>query len=154
MSVRVRFAPSPTGYLHIGGVRTALFNWLYARRHEGSFVLRVDDTDRQRNLDETLGPILEGFRWLYRASLMNTGVCLADDMGLGKTLQALTLLLARSKQGPALVVAGSDSLVAGDCLSNSDAAFVTVPVSSGLAPSSVSWRSTCSSDCPSISSIA
>ncbi len=64
MSVRVRFAPSPTGFLHIGGVRTALFNWLYARRHGGSFILRVDDTDRQRNLDEALAPILEGFRWL------------------------------------------------------------------------------------------
>ena len=64
MSVRVRFAPSPTGFLHIGGVRTALFNWLFARHHGGSFVLRVDDTDRVRNLDETLGPILEGFRWL------------------------------------------------------------------------------------------
>ena len=64
MSVRVRFAPSPTGFLHIGGVRTALFNWLFARHHGGSFILRVDDTDRQRNLAETLGPILEGFRWL------------------------------------------------------------------------------------------
>jgi glutamyl-tRNA synthetase len=63
-SARVRFAPSPTGYLHIGGVRTALFNWLYARRHEGAFILRVDDTDQQRNLDQTLGPILAGFRWL------------------------------------------------------------------------------------------
>ena len=62
--VRTRFAPSPTGYLHIGGVRTALFNWLYARKHGGAFVLRVDDTDRQRNLDETLAPILHGFRWL------------------------------------------------------------------------------------------
>ena len=62
--VRVRFAPSPTGYLHIGGVRTALFNWLYARRHGGTFILRVDDTDQQRNLAEALAPILEGFRWL------------------------------------------------------------------------------------------
>jgi glutamyl-tRNA synthetase len=62
--VRVRFAPSPTGYLHIGGVRTALFNWLYARRHGGAFVLRVDDTDAQRNLAEALAPILDGFRWL------------------------------------------------------------------------------------------
>lgn len=62
--VRTRFAPSPTGYLHIGGVRTALFNWLYARRHGGSFVLRIDDTDRERNLDEALRPILEGLRWL------------------------------------------------------------------------------------------
>jgi glutamyl-tRNA synthetase len=62
--VRLRFAPSPTGYLHIGGVRTAYFNWLFARRHGGSFVLRVDDTDAQRNVAEALEPILEGFRWL------------------------------------------------------------------------------------------
>ena len=61
---RVRFAPSPTGYLHIGGVRTALFNWLFARRHGGQFVLRVDDTDTQRNLADALAPILDGFRWL------------------------------------------------------------------------------------------
>ena len=62
--VRTRFAPSPTGYLHIGGVRTALFNWLFARRHGGQFILRIDDTDKQRNVDEALRPILEGFRWL------------------------------------------------------------------------------------------
>ncbi len=62
--VRTRFAPSPTGYLHIGGVRTALFNWLFARRHGGRFVLRIDDTDQQRNLDQALQPILDGFRWL------------------------------------------------------------------------------------------
>ena len=62
--VRVRFAPSPTGYLHIGGVRTALFNWLFARRHGGRFILRVDDTDAQRNVAEALAPILDGFRWL------------------------------------------------------------------------------------------
>ena len=62
--VRTRFAPSPTGYLHIGGVRTALFNWLFARRHGGRFILRIDDTDRERNLTEALRPILDGFRWL------------------------------------------------------------------------------------------
>jgi glutamyl-tRNA synthetase len=62
--VRTRFAPSPTGYLHIGGVRTALFNWLYARQHGGQFVLRIDDTDAQRNVAEALQPILDGFRWL------------------------------------------------------------------------------------------
>lgn len=62
--VRVRFAPSPTGYLHIGGVRTALFNWLFARRHGGAFVLRIDDTDQRRNREEALAPILDGFRWL------------------------------------------------------------------------------------------
>ena len=64
MSVRTRFAPSPTGFLHIGGVRTALFNWLYARRHGGQFVLRIDDTDQQRNVEASLAPILAGFRWL------------------------------------------------------------------------------------------
>jgi glutamyl-tRNA synthetase len=62
--VRTRFAPSPTGYLHIGGVRTALFNWLFARQHEGQFILRIDDTDRERNIAEAVQPILDGFRWL------------------------------------------------------------------------------------------
>src|SRR6516164_6920768 len=62
--VRTRFAPSPTGYLHIGGVRTALFNWLFVRKHGGQFVLRIDDTDQQRNVAEALQPILDGFRWL------------------------------------------------------------------------------------------
>ncbi len=62
--IRTRFAPSPTGYLHIGGVRTALFNWLFARKHGGQFLLRIDDTDAQRNVDEALAPILHGFRWL------------------------------------------------------------------------------------------
>lgn len=62
--IRTRFAPSPTGYLHIGGVRTALFNWLFARQHGGQFLLRIDDTDQQRNVQEALQPILDGFRWL------------------------------------------------------------------------------------------
>jgi glutamyl-tRNA synthetase len=61
---RTRFAPSPTGYLHIGGVRTALFNWLFARKQGGQFLLRIDDTDRQRNVEAALAPILHGFRWL------------------------------------------------------------------------------------------
>jgi len=64
MSVRTRFAPSPTGYLHIGGVRTALFNWLFARQHGGQFLLRIDDTDAGRNVAEALQPILNGFKWL------------------------------------------------------------------------------------------
>jgi glutamyl/glutaminyl-tRNA synthetase len=61
---RTRFAPSPTGFLHIGGVRSALFNWLLARRHGGQYILRVDDTDEQRNVDAALAPILHGFEWL------------------------------------------------------------------------------------------
>jgi glutamyl-tRNA synthetase len=62
--VRVRFAPSPTGFLHIGGARTALFNWLYARSNRGIFVLRIEDTDRARSTDEYIDAILEGMKWL------------------------------------------------------------------------------------------
>jgi glutamyl-tRNA synthetase len=64
MTVRTRFAPSPTGYLHIGGVRTALFCWLFSRHHGGQFILRIDDTDQQRNVEAALKPILDGLRWL------------------------------------------------------------------------------------------
>ncbi len=64
MSVRVRFAPSPTGYLHIGGARTALFNWLYARHCGGTFVLRIEDTDAARNSQKAVDVILNGLRWL------------------------------------------------------------------------------------------
>ncbi len=64
MTVRTRFAPSPTGMLHIGGVRTALFSWLYARRHGGQFVLRIEDTDRERSTPEAIDVILEGMQWL------------------------------------------------------------------------------------------
>ncbi|MBI5696629.1 MAG: glutamate--tRNA ligase [Nitrospirae bacterium] len=62
-NVRVRFAPSPTGYLHIGGVRTALFNWLYARRHGGTFILRIEDTDQARSTDESMNAIIQGMDW-------------------------------------------------------------------------------------------
>jgi glutamyl-tRNA synthetase len=62
--VKVRFAPSPTGYLHIGGVRTALFNWLVARREKGTFLLRIEDTDQSRSTDEAIHAILEGMRWV------------------------------------------------------------------------------------------
>ena len=64
MSPRVRFAPSPTGYLHVGGARTALFNWLHARREGGTFVLRIDDTDTERSSADMIADILDGMRWL------------------------------------------------------------------------------------------
>ena len=64
MTVRTRFAPSPTGYLHIGGVRTALFCWLYAKKHNGVFVLRIEDTDRERSTQESVDAILNGMQWL------------------------------------------------------------------------------------------
>ena len=64
MTVRVRFAPSPTGYLHIGAARTALFNWLYARKTGGKFLLRIEDTDLQRSTDESTRSIIDGLEWL------------------------------------------------------------------------------------------
>jgi glutamyl-tRNA synthetase len=63
-TVRLRFAPSPTGYLHVGGARTALFNWLYARQTGGALVLRIEDTDRERSSDDMTAAILEGMSWL------------------------------------------------------------------------------------------
>ncbi|CEK10016.1 glutamate--tRNA ligase [Legionella hackeliae] len=64
MVVRTRFAPSPTGFLHVGGVRTALFSWLYARHHQGEFVLRIEDTDQERSTQESVQAILDGMEWL------------------------------------------------------------------------------------------
>lgn len=63
-NVRVRFAPSPTGFLHVGGARTALFNWLFARHHKGTFILRIEDTDRTRSTDEAIDQIIASMRWL------------------------------------------------------------------------------------------
>src|SRR5215475_5595538 len=64
MTVTVRFAPSPTGFLHIGGARTALFNWLFTRHHGGVFRLRIEDTDRARSTPDAIEQILDGLRWL------------------------------------------------------------------------------------------
>ena len=64
MPPRLRFAPSPTGFLHVGGARTALFNWLYARRHGGTFVLRIEDTDVERSSEAMTEGIFDGLRWL------------------------------------------------------------------------------------------
>src|SRR3989475_7761269 len=62
--VRTRFAPSPTGYLHIGGARTALFSWAYARKHGGKFILRIEDTDLERSTQSSVQAILDAIRWL------------------------------------------------------------------------------------------
>jgi len=64
MTIRTRFAPSPTGYLHVGGARTALYSWLYARKHGGKFILRIEDTDLERSTAESVNAILEGMTWL------------------------------------------------------------------------------------------
>ncbi len=62
--IRVRFAPSPTGFLHVGGARTALFNWLYARHNKGSFILRIEDTDKSRSTEEYIEAIVSSMKWL------------------------------------------------------------------------------------------
>ena len=64
VKVRTRFAPSPTGYLHVGGARTALYSWLYAKHNQGEFVLRIEDTDLERSTPEATAAILEGMEWL------------------------------------------------------------------------------------------
>jgi len=64
LTIRTRFAPSPTGYLHVGGARTALYSWLFARHHKGTFILRIEDTDRERSTQQAVDAILEGMRWL------------------------------------------------------------------------------------------
>src|SRR6476660_6355331 len=64
MMVRTRFAPSPTGYLHIGGARTALFCWAYAKKHDGTFILRIEDTDRERSTQQSVQTILDSMAWL------------------------------------------------------------------------------------------
>src|SRR5437588_9441508 len=62
--IRVRFAPSPTGYLHIGSARTFIFNWLYVRKHQGTMILRIDDTDFDRNTEASLQSVYDGLEWL------------------------------------------------------------------------------------------
>lgn len=115
MSVVTRFAPSPTGYLHIGGARTALFNWLYARHHGGTFLLRIEDTDRLRSTKEAIDAIFEGLHWLeldpdeepvYQSSRMDRHVAVAQQLletGLAYycycTEAELTEMRAAAKQG-------------------------------------------------------
>lgn len=64
MKIKTRFAPSPTGYLHVGGARTALYSWLFARNHDGEFVLRIEDTDLERSTPEAIEAIMDGMNWL------------------------------------------------------------------------------------------
>src|SRR5918994_795630 len=79
--VVTRFAPSPTGFLHIGGARTALFNWLYARRHGGRMLLRVEDTDRQRSTNAAIEAILDGLSWLGLSWDGDVGPCATTGAG-------------------------------------------------------------------------
>ena len=91
LTPRLRFAPSPTGYLHVGGARTALFNWLYARRHGGQFLLRVEDTDKARSTDESTRAIFEGLQWLglnWDETVVYQGANLARHRADAERMQA------------------------------------------------------------------
>lgn len=94
MAVVTRFAPSPTGYLHIGGARTALFNWLYARRHGGRFLLRIEDTDRARSSNDAVEAIFDGLRWL---SLDWDGEPMSQAAQAGRHVEIARQLLADGK---------------------------------------------------------
>jgi glutamyl-tRNA synthetase len=94
MTVRTRFAPSPTGYLHIGGARTALFSWLYARHHGGAFILRIEDTDLERSTVESVNAILEGMAWL---GLEYDEGPFAQSERMGRYREVIAQLLAEGK---------------------------------------------------------
>jgi glutamyl-tRNA synthetase len=94
MSVVVRFAPSPTGYLHIGGARTALFNWLFARHHGGTFRLRIEDTDRARSTQEAVDAIIDGLRWL---ELGWDGDIVLQSARLARHVAAVEKLMAKGR---------------------------------------------------------
>ena len=94
MSVRVRFAPSPTGYLHVGATRSALFNYLYARQKGGKFLLRIEDTDLARSTDESTRSILEGLAWIGLAPDEET---VFQSANADKHREAAKRLLAEGK---------------------------------------------------------
>lgn len=94
MTVVTRFAPSPTGYLHIGGARTALFNWLFARHHGGKYVLRVEDTDQKRSTQDAIDKIFEGLSWL---GLEHDGDVVFQSQNAGRHAEVAAQLLAEGK---------------------------------------------------------
>src|SRR5207247_4288045 len=101
--VRVRFAPSPTGYLHIGGARTALFNWLYAKHAGGTFVLRIEDTDKARNTAEATQAIYDGLRWLgidwnEGPGIAECGMRIAESNDLAREARVENLSAIRNPQ--------------------------------------------------------
>ena len=111
--LRVRFAPSPTGYLHIGSARTFIFNWLYARHNAGTMILRIDDTDVERNTQQSLDSIFEGLHWLdlawdefYRQSerldLHARAAALELKMKPGQLFQPIRVAVCGRKNSPPL----------------------------------------------------
>ena len=92
--VVTRFAPSPTGYLHIGGVRTALFNWLYAKNNNGKFLLRIEDTDRKRSTQDSIQVILNGLDWL---DLNYDGNLIYQHKNISRHTEVANILLGKGK---------------------------------------------------------
>ena len=104
MAPRVRFAPSPTGYLHVGGARTALFNWLYARKTGGTFILRIEDTDKERSTESHTQVILDGLKWLQVVVELKA----VDSLKSGHQAQLLNYLKATGMRVGLLVNFGSE----------------------------------------------
>ncbi len=94
MDVVTRFAPSPTGYLHIGGARTALFNWLFARHHGGRYMLRIEDTDKKRSTQDAIDKIFEGLDWL---DLDHDGDVVFQSRNMDRHAEVAAQLLAEGK---------------------------------------------------------
>ena len=94
MTVITRFAPSPTGFLHIGGARTALFNWLFARHHNGKFLLRIEDTDRKRSTNKAVEAIYDGVKWM---GLNWDGDAISQFSRVGEHTKVVKQLLADGK---------------------------------------------------------
>lgn len=93
-SIVTRFAPSPTGFLHIGGARTALFNWLYAKRHSGKFLLRIEDTDRKRSTQEAIDTIIDGLKWL---DINYNGEIIYQSRRIAKHIEVANLLVEKGR---------------------------------------------------------
>ena len=120
MTVRTRFAPSPTGFLHIGGLRTALFCWLYARRHAGSFILRIEDTDLERSTPEAIQQILDGMEW---AGLIQDEGPFFQTKRFDRYKEVIEEMLARARPTAAIAVRKSWSRCAHSSRSRREASL-------------------------------
>ena len=142
--VKTRFAPSPTGYLHIGGARTALFSWLYARRHGGPFVLRIEDTDLERSTPEAVNAILEGMAPAFGMKLLlvspaDAGRTVAQLLGEVEVKTTRTLVLEPGAYPPALVLANFKDKDVDTLLDLMKQAQVNIPLKAVVTPTSKSW---------------
>jgi len=138
MTVKTRFAPSPTGFLHIGGVRTALFSWLYARHHGGEFVLRIEDTDRERSTQESIDAIIQGMEWIgldwdegpyYQSQRYDRYQALADQLlAEGKAYHCYCSPAELEEMRAQQIAAGENPRYDGRCLQKTEPVAGVEPI--------------------------